>query len=137
MAPWEELAYLDLPDIFSVVNPGSTGVLLCPADPMRAILILSAGISSGVGSTSVPVSPGQAVASKGIFLASGIPLILNTHDTPGLVQAAWFVNSTGTFTITAVSISFIKWPSDTPPYYRQRLQDAQIRSMMGEQGDGQ
>lgn len=107
LAPWDEMAYFDAPKTSLVsIGAGSTGVLLCPTNPMRVGLIISLATGSPVNISTTQ----ETVVNRGIQLVSSYPQMVILQSTHGnICQLAWFGGSTAVVTLYVMEILLRIW----------------------------
>jgi hypothetical protein len=128
MAPWDSNLYFDAPveQTFNL-NP-ATGVQVLVADPQRVAILF--GVTTQEFCTVSTLSGN--VGDRGIGINfNGQSYLEITHEKYGpLVTLPWFAASTGTCTLSVISIRLDRWPSPNVENYNATIISGKQRSPM-------
>jgi hypothetical protein len=112
LPPWDQIPYFQAVQWSQAATTGGLGtqqVLLCSADPLRVLIV----ISQLVATTPILVSPDplSLVSGVGIYVG-GTPgiLVIDQRTWGPLAASAWYANLAGTTKLNVFTYRMKEWP---------------------------
>ena len=107
MAPWDALAWFDLPAQTDIIASGNPGQILVGADQRRVVLAVGASSFAAINLSLLP----NVDAAHGHSLSGGQPMWIITQAQHGpLVAQQWFMFAPVTTVVSVIEVKLRDWP---------------------------